>query len=137
MKYILPLALLFVAFSCKKNDTEPESAHEPVAGLQTITSLSQIENEIASGVSMVFFHASWCSSCQAQRPAVSEVAMDGDLSSVFFGEVEYDDHMDINNHYGVQGFPTIIIFKEGAEVDRLTSGGHSASFIKQSIQAHL
>lgn len=135
MKNILPLAILLIlAVSCKK---ENESVHEPVAGLETISSSSQISSEISQGVSLVFFHASWCEVCHAQRPAVSEVATDSDLSAVFFGEVEYDDYPDIITEYGVQGFPTILIFKDGVEVDRLTGGNNTASAMKSIIQSHL
>lgn len=135
MKYLAPLLIAFVLFSCKKK--EEESVYEPVAGLTAITTLSQINSEVASGVSMIFFHASWCSICQAQRPAVSEVAVDTDLDVVFFGEVEYDDHTDIVEAYNVDGFPTIVIFKDGAEVNRILGGGHTAEEIKMAIQEQL
>lgn len=137
MKFILPFALLLLFVSCKKEQNNTETEHEPVAGLETISSLSQINNEINQGVSLVFFHASWCEVCHAQRPAVSEVALDTDLSAVFFGEVEYEDYPDIINEFGVQGFPTIIFFKDGTEVDRLTGAGHSAASMKAIIESHL
>lgn len=133
MKYLFPFLFLFVVVSCKKKNSE----HEPVAGLQAITSLTQINNEVSSGVSMIFFHASWCSVCQGQRPAVSEVAVDEDLNAVFFGEVEYDDHQDIVEAYNVDGFPTILIIKDGAEVDRVLGGNNSAATLKSKIQAQL
>lgn len=135
MKYLIPLFIAFIFIGCKKK--ESESVHEPVAGLTAITTLSQINSEVATGVSMIFFHASWCSICQAQRPAVSEVAVDMDLNNVFFGEVEYDDHTDIVEAYNVDGFPTIVIIKDGAEVDRILGGGHTAEEIKTAIQAQL
>ena len=135
MKYILPLAILFVIASCKKK--ENESVHEPVAGLQQITSKTQIDNEVSAGVSMIFYHASWCEACHAQRPAVSEVAQDNDLSTVFFGEVEYDDYPEINEAYNVGAFPTIAIYQDGTEVERLTGAGNTAAAIKQLIQNHL
>ena len=134
MKYLFPLLAATLIFSsCKKNE---EVEHEPVAGLQEITSQNQIQNEVANGVSLVFFHASWCSICHQQRPAVSEVAQDTDLTGVFFGEVEFDNYPDIVDHYNVDAFPTIVIFKDGNEVDRFLSSGHSASLLKTTIQSH-
>ena len=122
--------MLFGLFSCKKEDLESE----PIEGLQVITSLNQINAELESGVSMVFFHASWCSVCQAQRPAVIEVALDADLSAVFFGEVEYEDHPDIVEAHNIEGFPTIIIYSEGVEEQRFTGGGNTIADIKSAIQ---
>lgn len=134
MKYLVAVIFFGILFSCKK---ENESVHVPVAGLVTISSQSQISSEISSGVSFVFFHASWCSVCNAMRPDVTETAEDSDLSTVFFGEVEYDDHSDIVSYYGVVGFPTVLIFKDGVEVDRITGGGHSHDVLKQAVEVHL
>lgn len=130
MKNLLFILIVTALFSCKKEDVQSE----PIEGLQVITSLSQMTSELESGVSMVFFHASWCSVCQAQRPAVSEVAMNIDLASVFFGEVEYEDYPEIVNAHAVEGFPTIIIYNDGSEVERFLGGGHSAETIKTAIQ---
>lgn len=134
MKYIIPLFIVLTFFACKK---EEKSEHIPVQGLVTISSQAQMTTEISSGVSFVFFHASWCSICNAMRPDVTMTAEDSDLSSVFFGEVEFEDHPEIVNAYNVAGFPTVLIFKDGIEVDRITGGGHTHADLKQAIQAHL
>lgn len=133
MKYLLPFFVLAILISCKKKYSD----HEPVEGLQTISSKSQIDSEIADGVTMIFYHASWCSICQDQRPAVTQVAQDQTLNNVFFGEVEFDDHQDITDAYNVSGFPTIVVYKDGSEVERLAGGGNSTNAIKDKIIAHL
>jgi thiol-disulfide isomerase/thioredoxin len=132
MKYLLYLLLPVALISCKKTSDE----HEPVEGLQEISSLEQLNTELSDGVSMIFFHASWCHICQDQRPAVTSVAEDSELNEVYFGEVEFDDYPDITEEYNVAGFPTIVIFKDGDEVDRYTGGGHSTAELKSAIQAH-
>jgi len=134
MKYLVALMIVGVLFSCKK---EKESVHVPVEGLVTISSQSQISSEISTGVSFIFFHASWCSICNAMRPDVTATAEDSDLSTVFFGEVEYDDYSDIVSYYGVVGFPTVLIFKDGLEVQRINGGGHTYSELKLAVQSHL
>jgi thioredoxin 1 len=132
--FILPLFVLLLFTACEK---EGSGGHEPVAGLTAITSLSQIQGELSSGVSLIFYHASWCSICNAQRPAVIAVAQDSDLSTAYFGEVEYDDYPDIISAYNIQGFPTIVIYLDGVEVERLNGGGHSTATIKQAVLDHL
>ena len=58
----------------------------------------------------------WCSVCQNQKPAVELLSTDSELSEVFLGEVEYDDHPDKVTAASVEGFPTILIYKDGQEV---------------------
>ena len=130
MRLLFILAITVTLFtSCKKN--------EPIEGLQSVTSLQQLNDEVADGVTFIFFHASWCHICQDQRPAVTQVATDADLAGVYFGEVEYDDHPDITSAYGINAFPIMVIFKDGVEVDRFTGGGFTAASIKIAIQAQL
>lgn len=124
----------FTLFSCKK---EEKTGHIPVSGLQTISSQSQLTTQVSSGVSFIFFHASWCSICNAMRPAVTSTAEDTDLAGVYFGEVEYDDHPDIISANNVPGFPTILIFKDGVQVDQIVGGGHSYADLKAAVQAQL
>jgi len=138
MRYFLLLSVVLLFFGCKKEEVQQdESVHEPVVGLNSIVSLSDITSKTSSGVSLIFFHASWCSVCQAQRPAVTEVATDQELSQVFFGEVEYDDYPEILDYYDVQGFPVIVILKDGVEVSRLNGGGHSSADIKNLVTENL
>ena len=138
MRCFLLLSVVLMFFGCKKEVIQQdESVHEPVVGLNSIVSLSDITSKTSSGVSLIFFHASWCSVCQAQRPAVTEVATDQELSQVFFGEVEYDDYPEILEYYDVQGFPVIVILKDGAEVSRLNGGGHSAADINNLVTENL
>lgn len=130
MKYSILILIFFTLFSCKKN----EDQSGPNVSLQIINSLTQMTSVLESGVSLIFFHASWCNICQSQRPSVSEVAVDPVFSSVFFGEVEYEDYPDIIDSHNVLGFPTIIIYDDGVEVERFEGGGHSASTIRAAIQ---
>ena len=129
MKNSLFILSLLVLFSCKKEEVQSE----PIEGLQVINSLNQFNAELESGVAMVFFHATWCSVCQAQRPAIIDVAQDTELSNVFFGEVEYEDYPAIVEAQNVEGFPSIIIYNDGIEVERFLGGGHTASTIKSVL----
>jgi thioredoxin 1 len=138
MRCFLLLSVVLLFFGCKKEELQQEeSVHEPVVGLNAIMSLSDITTKTSSGVSLIFFHASWCSVCQAQRPAVTEVATDQELSEVFFGEVEYDDYPDILEYYNVEGFPVIVVLKNGAEVSRLNGGGYTSADIKNLVLENL
>ena len=102
-------------------------------GLVDITSEEQFNNGISEGVSMVFYHASWCSKCAAQRPAVEEVSEDGQFAEVFFAEVEFEDFDQLVKDRDIPGFPTIVIYKEGNEEKRFVGQGHSRSELTQAL----
>lgn len=136
MRFFLFIFLFILLHSCKKEEVSTQPSENSEALIE-ITSLNQMNNEIANGVSLVFFHASWCSVCQNQKPAVELLSTDSELSEVFLGEVEYDDHPDIVTAASVEGFPTILIYKDGQEVDRYLGGGHTTHDLKVAILAHL
>lgn len=133
MKYFLIFLIpLAIGFSCnkKKEPLVDTSKNEIV----DITSIQQMQSDIASGVSMVFFHASWCSKCANQRNAVEAVSVLQEFNSIFFGEVEFDDHQDVVNQFNVQGFPTIVFYKNGQEMSRMTGENNTIEQISDKIR---
>jgi thioredoxin 1 len=131
------LSLLFifgvVAISaCKKTDSNPQSKV-----IQDIRSLGLYQEKIANGVSFMFFHASWCTRCKAVRPAIESASQDSRVEAVFFAEINYEINPEIVNQYQVDGFPTMLIYKNGVEVDRLTGTNHTAESLVQRILPHI
>jgi len=118
--FILFLFLGLGLMSCSKSDTNNDTKV-----LENVIDLSTFDSKIASGVSIVFFHATWCSKCAAQRPAVEGLTKDTELNDVYFAQVDYEKNQDIRTKYKVSGFPTILIFKDGVEVHDLAGTGHS------------
>ncbi len=128
LTFILGFAMLV---SCSKdNDTGNGS-------LKDVDSLASYETQIKSGVSIVFFHATWCSKCASQRPAVETLADNDTFQSVYFGQVDYEKVNDVVTKYGVVGFPTIIIYKNNEEKHRLEGQGHSEQKINDLLKALL
>jgi len=130
MKYFfLPgFLLLLLLASCTKEEPPQDDP-----ALMDLVSLAQFEEAIEEGVSLIFFHATWCSVCKNQRPAVEALLLDNDLSTVLFGEVNYEQVSEVVEKYGVQGFPTMLFFKDGEEKDRMVGAGHSSSKLKDRL----
>lgn len=114
--------------SCNKDQDQAINS-----SLQDIQSLSEFNSQISDGVSLVFFHATWCPKCAAQRPAVEGLVGDATLREVFFGQVDYEKVTDVVQTAKVQGFPTLVFYKNGVETARFSGQGHSKEKIKDKL----
>lgn len=130
MKNLIPILLIFglTTLGCKK-DLVDTSANN----IEDVLEDSSFESKIAEGTTVAFFHASWCSSCEQQRPAVEQASEKEELSFATFIEVEYDDSREIFDSQNVGGFPQILIYKNGVEQERLIGKGHSVSEIIDAV----
>ncbi len=69
------------------------------------------------GVVMVDFWAAWCGPCRMLGPVVEDLAARYEGKAVV-GKVDVDEEGDLAVRYGVMNIPTVIFFKDGAELDR-------------------
>jgi thioredoxin 1 len=82
---------------------------------------------------VVDFWASWCGPCKAIGPVLEELAKEM-TGSVVFAKCNVDDNPMTPTKYGIQAIPTLIFFKNGEPVDRIT-GMVPKSKIEESIKA--
>jgi thioredoxin 1 len=87
------------------------------------------------GLTMVDFWASWCAPCQMTAPALEAVAEKmKDRIKVY--KVDIDDNHKLASDLGVMSIPTMIIFKDGNEQDRIV-GALGESEITKRIESYL
>ena len=72
--------------------------------------------DIQYGTYIVDFWASWCPPCKAMEPILHSIDSEG-LASVL--KVNADEHIELSQKYNVRSLPTMIIFKDGVEVERI------------------
>ncbi|AWG41788.1 thioredoxin [Treponema pallidum] len=66
---------------------------------------------------IVDFWAPWCGSCKMLGPVLEEVESEVG-SGVVIGKLNVDDDQDLAVEFNVVSIPTLIVFKDGKEVDR-------------------
>ena len=76
------------------------------------------DNLKAQGTVLVDFWATWCGPCRMLAPSVDKLAeeFEGRLT---VGKVNVDEEGDAAVSLGIMSIPTLIIFKDGVEADRL------------------
>ncbi len=67
---------------------------------------------------LVDFWASWCPPCRMLSPVLDELAGEFE-GKVVVAKVNTEENQENVFKYGVQGLPTMILFKDGQEVDRV------------------
>ena len=74
-------------------------------------------NEISVGITLVDLYADWCGPCKMIAPIVEEIA--NERTDITVVKVNVDNDPQIAVKYGVQSIPTLIVFKDGQEVNRI------------------
>ena len=90
------------------------------AGFVRITTDSSFEQDVISSDRpvLVAFGASWCGPCRLLAPGLRALAgMEKDRLKVT--KIDVDANPATTAHYGIESFPTCLLFKAGEPVERL------------------
>ena len=88
------------------------------------SSESNFGNDVLSSDLPVFvdFWAEWCGPCRAIAPVLESLADDFD-GKVKVVKINVDENGKLATEYAVHAIPSLLIFKEGKEVDRVVGAG--------------
>ncbi len=83
---------------------------------------------------LIDFYADWCHPCQMIAPEIEALA--SSLQGVVVAKLNVDENQQTAREYGVMSIPTLILFKDGKEVERII-GAVPRSSIEEKIRAYL
>lgn len=98
---------------------------------------SSFENEVLQSDKpvLVDFWAVWCAPCIALTPTIEALAEKyKDAARVV--KINVDDNPAVTNKYGIRGMPTLILFKNGREEERVL-GAVSRDSLTRMIDKHV
>ena len=78
---------------------------------------------------MVDFYADWCGPCKLAAPVVEKLA-ETYKDKLVIGKVDVDANQGSAGKYGVMSIPTVIFFKDGKEVERMSGFGGEAGYLR-------
>ena len=79
--------------------------------------------------------AAWCGPCRMIAPTIEALAAEL-AGKAFIGKLDVDANPRTASRFGVQSIPTLLIIKNGKEVDRLV-GVQSREAILRRLQPHM
>ena len=80
---------------------------------------------------LVDFYADWCAPCKMVAPLVDEIAH-AHMGKMLVAKIDTDAAPDVALKYGIRSIPTLIVFREGEEVDR--SLGFEPERVKELVE---
>lgn len=84
---------------------------------------------------LVDFWAAWCAPCRMLAPTVESVA-EKYAGSARVVKLNVDDNPSVSQRYGIKGIPTLILFKNGREEERIV-GATSEAAISRILDKHV
>lgn len=113
--------LIILSSILDKKNEENQSEKKEVIGDMEIVDVTRdnFEEEVLKSEKMVLidFYADWCGPCKMLAPIVEEVASEHEDLKVV--RINIDNEESIAMDYQIMSIPTLVLIKDGKEVDRV------------------
>lgn len=78
---------------------------------------TNFKKETSKGLVVVDFWAEWCGPCRMMAPVFE--SLNKEFKDMKFAKVDVDAEQSLASEFSVQSIPTLLILKDGKEVERL------------------
>jgi len=93
---------------------------------------SNFLSTIKKGVALIDFFAEWCGPCRMLSPIIEEIASSMKGKAIF-AKIDIDKESHLASDYEVSSIPTLILFKDGKEINRIV-GLRDGEAIKKFVE---
>lgn len=87
----------------------------------------------ANDAALVEFYTKGCTMCQAMEPVLGNVARATDVA---VGMVNPGNDIGLVERFDVRSVPTLVLFRDGEEIDRTAEGFQGASDVVAFLEEH-
>jgi len=127
---LVVFVLLVFRAKVKMKNISLADDHEKILKLTDANFQHQVKNKIV----LVDFWASWCGPCRVMAPVLNEIA--GELKgNSFVGKVDVEKFQSLAQKFKIRGIPTMVLFRNGKEVNRFVGVKSKDYLIKQILSA--
>jgi thioredoxin 1 len=111
------IAVVVILFMRSYNKMKNAPAVESSELIEHLTA-QNFAHKTKDGVVLVDFWADWCMPCKMMAPILNEVAEATDGTATVY-KLNVDEQQQVAAKYGIRNIPTMILFKDGKEVERI------------------
>lgn len=124
--YLITLIILVSVNASAQQSAEKQPYIVPISD-------QSYDREIATGMVMVEYRASWSTPCGRMESILKEISVAKDLK---IGTIDIDKYETHTRKYGVNVIPTLILYKDGVEVKRI-SGEYTKQELLQFLKPYV
>jgi thioredoxin 1 len=120
------VANIWARVKIKRTPLPPD--HPRVLQLNDANFKPQLKNKLV----LVDFWAEWCAPCRLMAPVLNQLAADLD-GNCYVGKVNIERYPDLARQYRIRSIPTLILYKNGVEVQRIV-GVKTKEYLQKQIE---
>lgn len=125
--------LLFVVYSAYTIRKVRNMKEVPESKKIVTLTKANFEHQVKNSIVLIDFWASWCMPCKMLAPVINDVAEEADgMAKV--GKVNIEEQKELASRFSVRSIPTIILLKNGKEINRFV-GVKTKNFYLKQIQS--